>query len=145
MILKKIKYQSEEYAQMLLLRTEILRKPLGLTFTEQQLSLDKDDILIGCFDEEENDLMGCCILSKIDSNTIQLRQMAVSKKFQGEGIGKLVVGYAEEVAKAKGYCKIVLHARKSVKGFYEKLGYSIIGKEFIEVSIPHFEMEKTIL
>ena len=145
MILKKIKYQSEEYAQMLLLRTEILRKPLGLTFTEQQLSLDKDDILIGCFDEEENDLMGCCILSKIDSNTIQLRQMAVSKKFQGEGIGKLIVNYAEEVAKAKGYCKIVLHARKSVKGFYEKLGYSIIGKEFIEVSIPHFEMEKTIL
>ena len=145
MILKKIKYQSEEYAQMLLLRTEILRKPLGLTFTEQQLSLDKDDILIGCFDEEENDLMGCCILSKIDGNTIQLRQMAVSKKFQGEGIGKLVVGYAEEVSKAEGYCKIVLHARKSVKGFYEKLGYSIIGKEFIEVSIPHFEMEKTIL
>jgi predicted GNAT family N-acyltransferase len=37
-----------------------------------------------------------------------------------------------------------MHARKSAVGFYEKLGYKIVGDEFEEVTIPHFEMQKTL-
>jgi predicted GNAT family N-acyltransferase len=40
------------------------------------------------------------------------------------------------------YNKIVLHARKAAVGFYRKLGYKIASGEFIEVTIPHFMMEK---
>jgi len=37
-----------------------------------------------------------------------------------------------------------MHARKTAIGFYEKSGYSVIGDEFTEVGIPHFEMVKKI-
>ena len=37
MALKIIDHGSKEYKQMVNLRNEILRKPLGLTFTEEEL------------------------------------------------------------------------------------------------------------
>jgi predicted GNAT family N-acyltransferase len=37
-----------------------------------------------------------------------------------------------------------MHARKTAVGFYEKLGYKRIGNEFLEVTIPHYAMEKAL-
>ncbi|MEJ7682070.1 MAG: GNAT family N-acetyltransferase [Segetibacter sp.] len=37
-----------------------------------------------------------------------------------------------------------MHARKSAVGFYEKLGYKIVGDEFLELNIPHYIMEKQL-
>ena len=145
MFFKIIEYKSPEYKQMVELRSKILRIPLGLSFTEEQLAAEKDDILLGSFEEKDKFLKGCCILSKVDDLTIKLRQMAVSDDFQGKGIGRQVIVFAEKVAKEKGFKKIIMNARKSVEGFYGKLGYTIVGDEFIEVSIPHYKMEKTII
>ena len=40
--------------------------------------------------------------------------------------------------------KLIMHARKTALGFYGKLGYSVSGDEFTEVTIPHFVMEKSL-
>ena len=37
---------------MVHLRNEILRKPLGLFFTEEELDKEKDDILMGAFEDD---------------------------------------------------------------------------------------------
>jgi predicted GNAT family N-acyltransferase len=37
-----------------------------------------------------------------------------------------------------------MHARKTVMGFYEKLGYKVVGDEFTEVTIGHYTMEKDL-
>ncbi|MEO8175011.1 MAG: GNAT family N-acetyltransferase [Sediminibacterium sp.] len=37
-----------------------------------------------------------------------------------------------------------MHARESAVGFYEKHGYKVVGDEFVEVTIPHFIMEKEL-
>ncbi|MBS1564192.1 MAG: GNAT family N-acetyltransferase, partial [Bacteroidetes bacterium] len=34
---------------------------------------------------------------------------------------------------------------KTAVGFYEKLGYVAVGEEFLEVTLPHFVMEKKLL
>jgi predicted GNAT family N-acyltransferase len=39
---------------------------------------------------------------------------------------------------------LCMHARKTAKGFYEKLGYAVTGDEFMEVTIPHYIMEKAL-
>jgi predicted GNAT family N-acyltransferase len=54
------------------------------------------------------------------------------------------MNYAENVARDNGYKKMIMHARKTAVGFYEKLGYTTTGNEFTEVSIPHFVMEKRL-
>ena len=38
----------------------------------------------------------------------------------------------------------LMHARANAVGFYEKMGYKVIGDEFIEVTIPHYVMEKRL-
>lgn len=127
---------------MVQLRLDILRKPLGLSFTKEELDKEKDDILIGSFDEDQ--MLGCCILTKIDDRRIRLRQMAVQKKLQGKGIGESIVSFAENIARDKGYKILMMHARDTAIGFYEKYGYVVKGDQFIEVKTNHHVMEKRL-
>ncbi len=142
MPIKQIDHGTKEYKQMIHLRNEILRKPLHLTFEPEELKREKDDVLIGAFDEDR--ILGCCLLTKIDKNCVRLRQMAVQNNLQGKGIGASMMNFAENIARDMGYKKLIMHARKTAIGFYEKLGYKVTGKEFIEISIPHVIMEKKL-
>ena len=142
MALKQIDHGTMEYQQMVKLRYDILRQPLGLSFTTDELSREKEDILIGAFDEEE--MLACCMLTKSGHNSVRLRQMAVQNNLQGKGIGASMLNFAEILTKDKGYNKIIMHARETATGFYEKLGYQIVGDKFTEVTIPHYIMEKKL-
>ncbi len=142
MALKQIDHGSKEYQQMISLRKEILRNPLGLSFTEDELAKEKEDILIGAFDDDT--ILACCLLTRMDDKCIKLRQMAVQNNLQGKGIGASMMNFAETVARDKGFKKLIMHARKTALGFYEKLGYRALGDEFEEVTIPHFVMEKKL-
>jgi GNAT superfamily N-acetyltransferase len=143
MALKLIDHGSPEYRQMVQLRNDILRKPLGLSFSEEELEKEKDDILIGAFEDER--LLGCCMLINTEPGSVRLRQMAVHKNLQGKGIGRALMQFAENIARDRGYRRITMHARKSATGFYEKLGYTVYGDEFQEVTLPHVVMEKQLL
>jgi GNAT superfamily N-acetyltransferase len=140
MALKILDYGSPEYRQMVKLRDEILRKPLGLGFTEQELQSEKDNMLIGAFEDE--DMLGCCMLVEEAPDTVRLRQMAVLNDLQGKGIGRALMSFAENLARDRGYKNLTMHARKHAIGFYEKMGYKVKGDEFVEVTIPHYVMQK---
>ena len=142
MALKQIDHGSKEYQQMVKLRNVILRQPLGLSFTPEELAKEKEDILIGAFDDDE--MLACCMLTKTDDKCLRLRQMAVQNNLQGKGIGASMMNFAEILARDKGFKKLIMHARKTAIGFYEKLGYKVVGNEFIEVTIPHYVMEKNL-
>lgn len=139
-----IKYKSREYEEMLILRAKILREPLGLAFTDEDITMDKDDMLLGLILPEKQKMVACCILTRIDDKVVKMRQMAVDTEVQKSGLGTSMLSFAEYVAEREGFEKIVLHARKVAVGFYRKYDYKIVGEEFTEVGIPHFEMEKRI-
>jgi predicted GNAT family N-acyltransferase len=142
MALKIIDHGSEQYKQMLKLRDDILRKPLGLNFTKEELEKEKDYLLIGAYEDDK--LLACCMLVEENSKTVRLRQMAVLNDLQGKGIGKALMIFAENLARDRGYKKITMHARKIATGFYEKMGYVKVGHEFQEITIPHYLMEKKL-
>ena len=142
MALKLIDYGTNEYQQMITLRNDILRKPLGLHFTPEELENEKNEILIGAFEEDK--MIGCCMLVKEEAKTCRLRQMAVLNNVQGKGIGRALMLFAETIARDRGFRKITMHARETALGFYERLGYKISGEEFGEVTIPHYVMEKNL-
>ena len=127
---------------MVHLRNEILRKPLGLLFSAEELEKEKEDVLIGAFEDEK--LLGCCMLTRVDAVAVRLRQMAVPNNMQGKGVGRALMIFAENIARDLGYKRLSMHARKTALGFYQKLGYSVIGSEFEEVTIPHYIMEKVL-
>lgn len=142
MALKQIDFGTPEYQQMLHLRYEILRKPLGLQFTPEELEEEKNDILIAAFEEEK--MLGCCFLTPIDSQTVKLRQLAVQNNLQGKGIGASLMNFAENIARDRGYRTIQLNARKVALEFFEKQGYKVDGDEFIQLGIPHFVMKRKL-
>ena len=142
MALKIIDHGSPEYLQMVRLRDIILRKPLGLGFTPEDLEMEKDNMLIGAFEDER--MLGCCMLVEEQQDIVRLRQMAVLNDLQGKGIGRALMNFAENLARDRGYKIIRMHARHNAVGFYEKVGYRVKGDQFIEITIPHFLMEKNL-
>ena len=142
LVIEMVEYNSEKYRQMVQLRFDVLRAPLGLDFTDEFLAKDADNILIGAFVNDE--IIGCCQLQELVDGVYQLRQMAVSNNLQSGGIGTKIVQFAEALVIEKGGRKITLHGREVAVGFYRKLGYTTVGKMFMEVGIPHWEMEKEL-
>lgn len=141
--LKQIDHGSKEYQQMIALRYDVMRKPLGLDFAPEELAKEIDDILIAAFDEEV--MTGCCILTDMNNGCVRLRQMAVQKNMQGKGIGESMITFSENLARDKGFKTLTMHARDSAIGFYEKYGYKVKGDQFIEINIPHHIMEKRLV
>lgn len=142
MALKIIDHGSPEYLQMVKLRDIMLRKPLGLGFTPDDLEKEKDNMLIGAFEDDK--MLGCCMLVEEQPDIVRLRQMAVLNDLQGKGIGRALMNFAENLARDRGYKIVRMHARNNAVGFYEKVGYKIKGAQFIEVTIPHYVMEKEL-
>lgn len=142
MSLQTIDYGSAKYKEMVLLRQNVLLKPYGLTYEPSYLEMDRDDILLGCFDDDI--LEGCCQLKTIDKKTMQLRQMAVANGLRGKGIGKVLLRYAENIAKDLGYKRIYMHANLPSIPFYEKCGYSVYGDPFEHFGRTHRLMEKNL-
>jgi ribosomal protein S18 acetylase RimI-like enzyme len=140
MALKIIDHGSKEYQQMVKLRNDILRKPLGMALSPEELEKEKNEILIAAFEEEK--ILGCCMLVTIDPRICRLRQMAVLNTLQGKGIGRALMIFAENIARDRGFKLITMHARKSAAGFYERLGYKVCGDAFRELTIEHYVMEK---
>ncbi len=141
-LIKQITTEDTAYPQMLTLRDEVLRIPIGMSVYDDDLSKDKEDILI--IAESDAQLIGCAMLKRINAQTVKLRQMAVSKDWQGQSIGAKIIQKAEEIAITENFRMIELNARENAIPFYEKLGYITEGPVFTEVGIPHRLMKKQI-
>ncbi len=138
--IREIKYNTEEYSRELELRNAVLRIPLGMSIYRDNLEGDKNDFHLGAF--VNNRLVGVLILTTLSTEDVKMRQVAVEEQWRAKNIGSEMVRYAETLAKNNGYRQIVLNARKSAVGFYEKLGYETISEAFLEINIPHYKMHK---
>ena len=142
-VIKQLSVDHPDYYQVYNLREEILRKPIGLSLKDEDLTQDRLDILLAAFSNDK--VIGCVMLQPtVDEKIVKLRQMAVAEEWQGKGIGKKIVTASEELLKGRGTEKIVLHARSHAEGFYAGMGYHKTGDTFTEVGIPHVKMEKIL-
>lgn len=136
-------FGSPTYDASVALRYEILRKPLGLEYTESQLMTEWDQKHLGAFTLEDR-LIGSLILRDSETDSAQMRQLAVHDRFRGMGLGAALVMESERIAAIMGYSRLALHARETAVPFYLKLGYRAVSDRFTEVGIPHFAMEKAL-
>jgi predicted N-acetyltransferase YhbS len=130
----------DRYKEALELRIKVLRAPLGLVYTPEQLAEEATDIHVVAIDEGK--VVGTILLRHINEQVIKMRQFAVAPDRQRQGIGSEIVAYCEDYALENGYNTIELHARESAVPFYQPLEYEKVGERFTEVTIPHFKMVK---
>lgn len=139
---KQISHNSQQYEEMIRLRMDVLLNPIGIPQSFINREKEKEDMLLGVYESDR--LIGCCVLTEISKEEVQLRQMAVRAEKQSKGIGTALLYFAEQVAVENGYSILKMHARDAAVPFYSKSGYSISGEPFEEVGLLHFTMTKKL-
>jgi predicted GNAT family N-acyltransferase len=134
---------SPEYDLAIHLRNAILREPLNLKFTEEQLEMEFNEYQFGVFNEHFN-LMACLTFKPMNYSVLKMRQVAVDETFQKKGIGGFMVKQSEAWARLNNFKEIILNARITAVPFYLGLNYAIEGDKFLEVGIPHHFMKKKL-
>jgi len=138
---KVIAYETSDYEASVALRQEVLRTPLGLVFSPEELEKEVLHIhLVGFSDDK---LIATASLVP-EQTACKMRQVAVHPCMQGQGIGSKLVDFCESYAIEKGYQSIHCHAREYAVPFYTKKGYVPEGEYFMEVNIPHLHMIKVL-
>lgn len=140
--IREIAFGSADYERELELRDRLLRRPLGLRLADENLTAEVDDWHVGAF--LAGRLAGVLVLTRLDDGRVHMRQVCVAGEEQGKGTGAKLVRFAEDLMRGRGVASVMLNARKTAIGFYEKLGYRAVGDEFLEVGIPHRRMEKNL-
>ncbi len=128
---------------MIALRHRLLRAPLGLAFTEEQLAAEKDQVHLAL--RHDDVVVGALLLVPPDAGgTAKLRQMTIEPSFERRGFGRRLLRHGEDLLLQLRATRITLAAREHAIHFYEKLGYVAQGEVFIEVTIPHRLMVKRL-
>lgn len=137
MELQWIEPDGPEYSDWVALRETILRAPQGLRFSAADLEEEKNQRHLVA--REGDEIIGGLIVIPLLEKW-KIRQVVVEPSRQGEYLGFRIMEEAIIEAKRAEVDAIALHSRANVVGFYEKLGFEIVGDEFIEVGIPHRKM-----
>ena len=116
-----IEHGTEEYAQAVALREEVLRKPLGLFFTQEELEQEKKHVHIAGFLGKEL----CATAALVpDESALQMQRVAVKPQFHHMGIGSHLLAFCEKYARKYNFKSIYCHARDTAVPFYLKNTYA---------------------
>jgi N-acetylglutamate synthase-like GNAT family acetyltransferase len=141
--IKQIQHGSPAYQAAVSLRNEVLRKPLELAFTPEELAAEQYARHFVAYLDQR--IVGTLFLAPIDQQQVQLRQMAVVPDLQHRGIGRTLLAHGEAVARSMGYTTVMGKAREQAIGFYEKAGYQVMGDPFLLHTVPHRKIWKNLL
>lgn len=139
---ENIQHNSKEYWKSVELRTLVLRKPLGLSFTKEELQAENNQLHFLCF--VDGKVAGSFIFVKSNQNKLKMRQVCIDKDFQKKGIGSQMMLFAEKWAKENNYNQIYCNARNNALAFYQSLNYQIEGESFEEIGLKHSKLVKLL-
>lgn len=137
----EVAFGSPEHAGAIRLRRAILRTPLGLDFDPAELAAESDQVHLAALEHDE--VIGILLLVP-GGRDWKMRQVAVQRERQNDGLGMKLVKAAEREALKRGAARMVLHARETAIPFYLRLGYDLEGEPFTEVGLPHRKMIKLL-
>lgn len=138
---KTIEHGSAEWTLAVKLREEILRKPLGDYFREEELEEEKNHFQIVGY--VNNELIATAVLVPEGLN-MKMQRVVVTDNLRNFNIGSLMMAYCEGFARDKNVKVMYCHARDTAVNFYLKNGYKGEGDYFDEDGIPHWKMTKRV-
>jgi predicted GNAT family N-acyltransferase len=143
MFFREISFGSDQYRCACALREAVLRAPLGLPLSADDLQGEAVQLHFGLF-ADAGELLACVIAIAVSVDLAKIRQTAVSPAYRRQGLGRRLMTELESALAERNFTSLILHARSTAVGFYEQLGYDTVGGEFIEITIPHRKMVKQL-
>lgn len=144
--LKEIQHGTPEYDRAVQLRREVLRWPLGLEYTAEQLAEESTQRhFVGeCGMTGQLEYLCSATMHEEEPGVARIRQVAVRADSQGKGLGAELMLFVEQKAREAGFTQSLLCSRHYAIPFYEKLGYVCVSDWFEEVGMPHRTMVKSL-
>ncbi|WP_081411223.1 GNAT family N-acetyltransferase [Tenacibaculum ovolyticum] len=119
----------------LILNIELLKNKKEIPFDLLQLadpSIDQinDYLKSGkCYIAKlDSQLIGVIVLNKVDSTTIEIKNIAIKESVQGKGFGKVLLRYAYKISKESNFKKLVIGTGNSSinqLALYQKEGFEM--------------------
>jgi len=141
-IYRQITTLDREYTPEKELRNRVLRIPLGLRLSEEDVR-DEDEQVHLVAMNGQGEVIGCVLIA-FSGSTAKVRQLAIEGAYRGTGLGTELMKRAEQAIRARNIRTVTLHGRVTARSFFEKLGYTAVSDVFIEVTIPHIAMQKNL-
>lgn len=73
-----------------------------------------------------------------------LGRLAVLAPARGRAVGAALVAAIEDRARRRGLGTVLLAAQVTALPFYERLGYTAFGEQFLDAGLPHRHMSKRL-
>lgn len=131
---------SAERQEALGIRHEVFVEEQGVPVDREQDAHDEDAIHFVAYDGDQP--VGAARLREYDDGVGKIERVAVRADRRGEGWGRKIMATIETAAQNNMILR--LDSQTDAIGFYEQLGYDVVGEPFMDAEIPHRTMMKRI-
>jgi len=125
MNISQIQQGSSLYNKALVLRHQLFFKEQGLPMEILNDQQEREGIHIAI--TLKNELVAYGRLAELNNKEFQISQMVVAPAYQGQGYGKKILLKLMHIAQRKGATGMMLNARTTAVGFYQKEGFQEVG------------------
>jgi predicted GNAT family N-acyltransferase len=139
----RLPLSDEEFQQYYDMRWRVLREPWTRPKESEKDEHEEQSVHLAAF--RDGQMIGVGRVHLTSAEEAQIRYMAVEEEFRGAGAGGVILSGLEEQARIRGAKVVVLNARSTARGFYERHGYRTLDPhELVIDTIPHWRMSKTL-
>lgn len=141
---EEVEFGTKNYKKTVLLRDKVMRKPLGLSIKNDDLTNEKQATILAVFDADT--LLGTGIFTYKENETAKVCFLCVDTNLQKGGIGRMILEDIERRSLQHRIKKIYLESRVTAKDFYKNQGYREYGDIYLmkEAPVEHIWMEKML-
>lgn len=144
----------DEFAEALALRIQVFVHEQGVDEASERDALDDDESTLHCVVRDDAGAVvatGRLLAPAYDpagDGNPHIGRVAVAAEARGTGAGRAVMEYLEREALSlygsNGTVRIELSAQVQAAAFYEKLGYTLHGDEYLDEGIVHRDAFKEL-
>ena len=94
---------------------------------------------------KDNQAIGTARVLDISAQTHKIQRVAVIKEARNKGLGASIMKEIERYLQMSDAKSLTLGAQIPAVPFYKKLGYTVVGEEFMDAGIPQLMMTKSLI
>lgn len=137
----KYLYYGDDISEAFEIRKQVFQIEQGVSAEEEFDSLDDLSVHVLVFALGESQRAVATGRVYYDSQNYRIGRVAVLKNERGKKYGDFVVRMLANKAFLSGAKEIYIDAQVAAIPFYEKIGFTSFGDEFIEAGIQHISMK----
>lgn len=135
--------KTDEFSDCLALRFEVFVKEQHVPLEEEVDDLDPVSTHFIARDEAGAAVGTARIFEVGDIGKIG--RVCVAKSHRGTGLGAALIAACMTELRTRPHLKTAkLGAQSHATGFYERLGFSVVGEDYLDAGIPHRDMVQSL-